>query len=281
MIFGLDFRARERGGPVTSGGLLTVPGTPMRTLDELKRAARIVFCLHGYNVKRSDGQQTLRDLALRFAQQGDAALVAVTWPGDSWARFASYPFEGRDADDTAASLARFITEHIAPLTELAFVSHSLGARVVFETIDRLPRGRFVLGQVCVMAPAIDNDSLAHEGMYREATTLTKRVAVLSSTKDVVLGRAYPLGDFLQWFMYEGERRGVALGYRGPVPHRRSPVPENVIHHPIANGLRPNGQKWNVNHGDYLPSASPKTEQLSAGQYADEVLAGFERPHYPY
>lgn len=273
MIYFLDFRGRNSGGPVLPGRLMTMPGVESGTEDDLRRETRIIFLIHGFNVDRPDGQAALRQLAKALTRSADSAHVAVTWPGDSWAKAAGYPLEGNDADDSARELVRFVERVVQDGTQLSFVSHSMGGRVVMETIRRLPPGRFAVSQVCVMAAAIDDFSLAWGKGYRSAVENSRRVTVLASQSDKVLRFAYPAGDFLQSFLFFWKDvAGRALGLRGPRGRDGAAVPTNVLHTQISDKAR-------VDHGDYISAKPAAPKHIAAAKFADAALAGDPKPAY--
>jgi hypothetical protein len=274
MMYFLDFRARDQGGPVLPGRLMTIEGHAPQSEDDLRHESRMTFLIHGFNVNRPNGQATLARLAASLPTTSVGALVAVSWPGDSWAKFASYPLEGNDADDTAAELARFVDRVALPGTLLSFVSHSLGARVVMGTIKRV-RGRYPVNQVCTMAAAIDDFSLANPRDYGLIAPHVGRIAVLASRKDKVLRLAYPVGDLVQAFLFfRRDRRGGALGYHGPKPSGSHAVPPNVFCVQVPEA------PLEVDHGDYFPGgATPNEQQKRAARFADAVLSGIDRPPY--
>lgn len=267
MTFILDFREANRGGAV-------VPGHLMKgSEDDLRRASKVTFLVHGFNVSRRDGTEKLTRLAGLLPAAADGAVVAVLWPGDHFVRALSYPFEGRDADGSAAMLARYIGQVLRPGTEISFVTHSLGARLAMETVKRLRRRGYVFRQICLMAAAIDDFSLAEPRDYRAATREADRVVVLASRKDRVLRFTYPVADLLQAFLFFWrDTAGVALGFHGPRPARRAPIPPGVYREQIPKS-RGSG------HGDYLPEDQPNPNQRSAAQFADEVLQGRGAPRY--
>lgn len=275
MIYILDFRGSDVGGAVVPGRILQISrlSVPLGTEDDLRLESKITFLLHGYNVSRQSGIDSLLRLAEHLPSAGDGAIVAVLWPGDHWTRGVSYPFEGNDADDSAAELARYIDLNIRRGTELSFVSHSLGARVVMGTVKRLIDEGYPIGQICLMAAAIDDFSLARPDDYRVAVTSAERVAVLASEKDKVLMIAYPIGDLLQSFIFfRKEKIGLALGRRGPKAFSGNAIPNQVYHLQIPNNRK-------SDHGDYIPANPPNMEQLSAAQFADEVLKREATPKY--
>lgn len=278
MIYFLDFRGRNTGGPVLPGRLVAGPAGPAGppgTEDALRLETRIVFLVHGFNVDRQDGQAKLANLAAALSKSAQSALVAVTWPGDSWANAASYPLEGNDADDTARELCRFIDRVVSEGTQLSFASHSLGARVVMETLKRLPPGRFAVSQVCVMAAAIDDFSLAWRKAYRLPVENSGRVSVLASRKDKVLRYAYPAGDILQsFFFFWKDIGGLALGFHGPRGTDGLTVPTNVLHEQIPDAR-------GADHGDYLVAnvQQQNAKHQAAARFADAALAGEPKPTY--
>jgi len=284
MIYLLEFRADDTGGPVVPGRLKVMPNGPEGPVasDLLMLEPRITFLIHGFNVNREEGRTGLGNLAQFLNSALGAAVVAVLWPGDHWLGALSYPFEGRDADDTAAQFARFVGDVVRPLTTLSFVTHSLGARVAMETIERLLGRAYPFDQVCLMAPAIDDSSLASLNAYRTSVGNCSRVAVLSSKEDEVLQYAYPAGDLLQAFIFRDDIAGSALGYHGPRPHDPSgAVPNNVLHWPIDVDR-------NSDHSDYIPEFAPGNgqpgnrthrNQESAANFADQVIGRQPNPQY--
>jgi hypothetical protein len=284
MIYQLEFRKDNTGGPVVPGQLKAMPDGPSGPAAAalLALEPRITFLVHGFNVNRKEGQKGLGNLARFLDAALGAAVVSVLWPGDHWTGAISYPFEGRDADDTAAEFARFVGDVVRRGTSLSFVTHSLGARVAMETIKALPGDAYPVDQVCLMAPAIDDFSLASLNNYRAQVESCRRVAVLSSREDEVLRFAYPAGDLLQAFVFWDDIAGSALGYRGPKSHDPGgPVPGNVIHKAIADGR-------NSDHEDYIPEFPPggkdpddksQCNQESAAEFADQVIGRRPDPDY--
>ncbi len=267
MMFELDFRESNTGGAV-------VPGRLTRgTEDQLRWAGHIVFLLHGFNVDRQEGRDALHALAMRLPSMRDAALVAVLWPGDHWSGALSYSFEGRDADDTGKELARYIVRTLPRGTRISFASHSLGARVILHAMRYLRNYGFRAEQICMMAAAIDDTSLAAPSEYLSACDATRRLTVLASRKDRVLQLAYPAGDWLQSFLFwRREEYGQALGYHGPRARRTNPVPNNVLHYQIADTT-------NVGHTDYMPDTPINRKQEDAAAFCNQVLRGDRLPTY--
>lgn len=136
------------------------------------------------------------------------------------------------------------------------------------------RERNSLRQVCLMAAAIDDFSLADPEEYRKAVALAQRTAVLASRRDKVLKGAYSAGDLLQAFIFLWKDEvGLALGYHGPKPAGEHAIPDEIYHLQSPDGR-------DSDHGDYLPGNFPSLNQRSAAHFADEVLQGAIAPRYP-
>ena len=268
MIYLLDFRTADTGGAVSPGILVTGPG--LGTVHDLRAESQITVLTHGFNVSRPSGTATL--LRLARLMPADGAYLCVLWPGDHFVRVISYPFEGNYADDTAAALSRYIGDTIGRGARISFVSHSLGARVVLETLKRLNQANYTAAQVCLQAAAIDDFSVADPSKYLSTMAKAERVAVLASRGDFVLSLAYPAGDLLQaFFFFRKDVPGLALGFHGPKPFKTTAVPRQVYHEQIGG--------MGVNHGDYFPDEPPTGKQHSAIAFATEVIDGVPQPRY--
>jgi hypothetical protein len=271
MIWHLDVRDKNVGGGVLPARLVYPPGSdPNATLDLLAVQSEIVFLIHGFNVDRIGGQKQLNDFALGLTPLAlglrPSAFVCITWPGDGKIGPAIYPLVGNDADDAGLELAHFIEWAIPGGAKLSFVTHSMGARVAFECIKSLPSG-YSIGQVCVMAAAVDDFGVSEPSVYRAETESAARVAVLASKRDNTLRWAYPLGDFIQSFLFFWKDvNGSALGYHGPRPTHDKPVPGNVEHVQIPTSA-------GVDHSDYLFIGAPSQNEQRALAWAKQALLG--------
>ncbi|HLF29439.1 MAG TPA: alpha/beta hydrolase [Xanthomonadales bacterium] len=271
MNYLLSFRMQKTGGAVVPGQLLV--GAGLGTLDDIALEPQLTFLVHGFNVNRPEGEAALLQLADMLTSSRIGGRVAVLWPGDHWTGPLSYSFEGKDADDTAIELTDWINDH-APEVGINFIAHSLGSRVVLETISRLNGTNRTVPQVCLMAAAVDDDCLSDPAVYLQTGNKIGRLASLSSKKDYVLRFTYPAGDLLQAFLFADDASGLALGYHGARKHQKSKtlVPDNLFDARIPKARK-------AGHGDYLPDSQPNNEQQSAARFADQVIDGVGTPAY--
>lgn len=210
-------------------------------------AGRVILFVHGYNDTLRAARAAYETFALRLVERVREAPVEVLgpnyrfyWPGDSslgLISFISYPVEITDAKASAARLADFLGDLYShpgfPARPLDIVAHSLGARVVLETLTALAETRVldgVLKRVALMAPAVPVEHVAPGGPLYDGARLPDALTILTSEADRVLWLAFPPGDALG----EGGS-GRALGRYGPPPG----LPAR--HEPVAGG---------VGHGDY-------------------------------
>jgi len=296
MIYELSFRSNS--GAVIPGQLRAIGSTDYIAPRDmaLLNHDEITFLVHGFNVEEQPGRTSLASLASSLHAANGGTYVFVLWPGDSPIGPLSYPLtEGHQANDTAVELLRIIESHTAPTTKLNFIAHSLGCRVVLETLRNLSSAtqgkhdHYPVNQVCLMAAAVDDYCLSMPDAYRAAVEKARRIVVLSSVEDEVLKYIYPLGDLIQSFIFFWkETFGLALGYHGPKNYASVqdtfdedeiqvwPIPGNVQSIAID-------AKINVNHGDYLPSDDANSEQRkkqkSAEKIAREVISGEDKLQY--
>lgn len=261
MTWFLDLRADSVGG--NPAREVTVRQDADHCFDigalvEEARGRHVLFGTHGFNVNRSEGIASLSSWS-DYLQLGDDALfVGVLWPGDSrWAPVVDYPFEGGEAVDSGRLLAPFLDQHFTQAVSVSFASHSLGARMVLETIRNLilPVRRLIL-----MAGAIDDNCLIKE--YQDAAAKVNEISVLASRGDYVLKLAFPLGNPLSAIIGRGHPYWQgALGCDGP----DAPAPGNVRYGwQILD-------EWKYGHGDYLdgapPPSTPPVDRPQQGQPA--------------
>ncbi len=249
MTLFLNFRVSPIGGAIAAtpaiqksdAGFALSPVRP-EIFSQLIADRDILFVIHGYNNKQSDGVHALSRLETLLDLPSSAVFVGILWPGDSHAGFISYPVEKPTANLAGQKLAVFCNRELRQAASFSFASHSLGARVVLETIRRLDRET---RSACLMAAAIERTCLEKE--YADAFAKTGHVYVLASEKDLVLRLAFPFGNFFGHVLDPtGNPLSGALGFRGP-PRA------------IGNTVQP----WQIDrtlgyeHGEYLPPSGSK------------------------
>ncbi len=244
----LSTRAHSVGGPVAASVSVIDAdrlGFPTDLTPELVEAVRgrdILFVVHGFNVNQKDGINHL-GYWMDKLDIGNAIPIGILWPGDCFIPiFLDYVVEGHEAIKSGDLLAAFLNKFLTSAASLSFTSHSLGARVVLQTIQGLIPSLTVRRTV-LMAGAIDDTCLTDE--YKVAAARVTELSLLASRKDDVLSMAYPLGNPLQGIIDTGHPyRKAALGREGPDPPN-----------PSAPGLEPD---WMIpddldyGHLDYIP-----------------------------
>ncbi len=190
--------AREKvtGGPVV----------PVRSHDPMPAVSRVVVLVHGYN----NTQRAARASYDAFLANAAGAAVGTFWPvaefywpGDKpWGPFSglSYPLEIKSAQDAAHELCVFLRTLLGPggaPVEVAFVSHSLGGRLLLELLDEARQAgpRLIVPAVCMMAPAVPIRRVDAGGVLRAAAEVARRAIVFHSEHDTVLKWAFRLGQF--------------------------------------------------------------------------------------
>ena len=211
------------------------------------RGRHVLIGTHGYNVNRADGIACLSNWEGLLQLAPASIFVGLLWPGDSvYAHGLDYPEEPKIANDAGEHLiAPFLDANFVDAASISFASHSLGARVVLQTVSKmsLPVRRVVL-----MAGAIDDNCLDTE--YKSAAASVGKISVLASKKDEVLSALFPLGNLIGGIIAEGHPWWhAALGHCGP----SKPRPANFQ----APFEIPSN--WNFGHHNYLqvdPLAPP-------------------------
>lgn len=242
MTWFIDLRALSKGGSCAAEVTLRKSAKAPATLDELLaeiEGRQVLLGTHGFNIDRQEGIESLTAWENLLSLDEQAVFIGVLWPGDSrWLPVLDYPIEGEEAMESARLLAPFLDQHFNRAAGLSFVSHSLGARMVLETISNLEREQ--IERLILMAGAIDDNCLNHE--YKAAARKVREISLLVSPCDRVLQLAFPLGNPLAGIISRGHPYWhSALGYSGPDT-------------PYVSNLRPGWlipKTWNYGHGDYL------------------------------
>ena len=246
----LDVRLNSVGGPLAASVAVNqgINIGNYQSLDISQFSAdingrHVLIVSHGYNVNRQDGIACLSNWEGLLQLPAPSVFVGILWPGDSiWAHGLDYPEEPRIANDAGALLGPFIDAHFTKAASVSFASHSLGARVVLQTISKMQSR---VRRAMLMAGAIDDNCLDTE--YQAVAASVEKISVLASKKDEVLSALFPLGNFVGGIIAEGHPWWhAALGHTGPANpkpgHFQSPyqIPNN----------------WGYGHHDYLRIDAP-------------------------
>jgi pimeloyl-ACP methyl ester carboxylesterase len=241
MTLFIDLRASANGGLCAPGAMVWENGDVQVSEGDFAEKVRgrdLVLATHGFNVDRDHGIRSLSGWEGLCTLPGNFLFIGVLWPGDSrYLPVLDYPAEGDEAITSGRHLSAFLNEHAAGAASFSFVSHSLGGRVILETLAGLnrPARRLVL-----MAGAIENNCLVRE--YRDAAGKAEKIHVLASRADWVLHYAFPLGNPVgQLLMHGHPYFRTALGRDGPA----QPIP------PEQQGAVWQ-IPWDYVHSDYLP-----------------------------
>jgi len=214
----LDVRVNAGGGPLAKTVAVnewdgqTYQSMPLSDLQNGIRGKNVLIATHGFNVNRQDGINSLSfwESLLQLGPVG--IFVGLLWPGDSvWLHALSYPEEPRIADDAGQLVGPWIEQNLADAASISFASHSLGARVVLETIAMMTRR---VRRCTLMAGAIDDNCLNTE--FQKTAGSIGEISVLASKKDAVLADAFPIGNILGGIIAAGHPWfQTALGRSGP------------------------------------------------------------------
>lgn len=246
MTWFLDLRVQAKGGGVARQAAVYQDDV-LKDASDLKEAARnrdVLIVTHGFNVSREAGRQALSSWETWLSAPASILYVAVLWPGDSaWIPAIDYPIEGNEAISSGKLLADFVTTNfIGNAASLTMVSHSLGARVLLQTLRGIA-GKTRVRWLLLMAGAIDDTCLSDE--YADAAQVVDRIAVLASHHDEVLQLAFPAGNFFAGIVTRGSPYWhAALGRDGPA----SPLDGKIRSGWEISDL------WTYGHHNYLAQA---------------------------
>jgi Alpha/beta hydrolase of unknown function (DUF900) len=250
MTLFLDVRASTIGGGLTTYVAIN-QGTNISNYQSLEKAQllsdiqgrHILIGIHGFNVSRPNGIACLSNWESLLQLNSPSVFVGLLWPGDSvWAHGLDYPDDARIANEAGELIAPFLDANFGGAASLSFASHSLGVRVVLETISKMSRP---VRRVTIMAGAIDDNCLNTE--FKPAAAKIGEISILASKKDEVLSAIFPLGNLFAGILAAGHPWWHAgLGHQGP----SNPWPGNLQAPFEIPDL------WKYGHGDYLRIDGP-------------------------
>ena len=212
------------------GGKLLNPGQFHGQLPSALARRTCLVLVHGFN--NSDSGAATAYFAFRKRERAlfnsvdkdafEAQFGDTFWPGDAqWGFFDKldfliYPTAVHTAVDAAKDLDALIAT-LPNLERVDFIAHSLGARVVLETIELLRKRTLPkVGRVVLMAPAVPSEMLEPGGRFFDLLMQLWaegiEIRVLHSLDDKVLHWAFPPGQSLAGRTEASQR---ALGRYGP------------------------------------------------------------------
>lgn len=261
----LDLREQPEGGEL-------LPDVRQIPLPDVYGRSEAVILIHGFNNHRAEaeeayygfrGKQYERSAPDLVPRGLEKLLADVFWPGDAawwgwldYADFLVYPAAVGTSKDAAPRLARHLNA-IPTLRVVHFIGHSLGCRVVLETIDQLRQnGGPAVGKVCLMAAAVPLEKVKTGGSLAAAVEHCAEVRVLHSDDDWVLGDTFPPGQSLA-----GAGEGnfpQALGLNGAVG-----VAGRIESFDITN----------ARHGDYWGHSGEAPCEIAADKIAEFFCFG--------
>lgn len=231
------------------GGTVRAPCDAQWAAGRERPQKDLLVLVHGFNNNRREAQDAY--IAFRARQKApidtqgrerlEAMLGDAFWPGDAELAgpadlldFLVYPATISRAKETADALSTYLRER-KDVLNLNLVGHSMGCRVVLETIRRLladPGFRTPIRKVCLMAAAVPTEAVLPGGALAPALLAAEQVQILFSPHDVVLSGAFPLGQTAAGDGFWPE----AIGRKGNVPLS----PGHVIREEVPD----------AGHGDY-------------------------------
>jgi hypothetical protein len=252
----LDVRLNPVGGNLAASVAIS-QGTSISDYQGLDRdqlltdirGQNVLIGTHGFNVNRADGIACLSNWEGLLQLNRPSVFVGLLWPGDSiWAHGLDYPEEPRIANDAGLLIALFLDATFADAASISFASHSLGARLVLQTMSRM---NLPVRRAMLMAGAIEDNCLDKE--FARAEAKVGKISVLASKKDEVLSGLFPLGNLIGGIIAEGHPWWhAALGHCGP----SKPKPNN-FESPFEIPAN-----WNYGHHDYLRIDPPPVPAIA-------------------
>jgi hypothetical protein len=251
MTYFIDLRADDRGGnPVADVSDIRVHSYPVASTNaeaELLTAAAgrdLLLATHGFHVNRPDGMERLTHWNKWIVPGPSGFFAGVLWPGDSkWVPFLDYPAEGNEAIRSGELLGEYLTQKFGVTRSVSFASHSLGARMVLQTIQTIVNWKAAirLGSLTMMAAAIDDTALNSE--YAQAAEAMLRISNLASERDDVLKWAFTVANPVAGIVTRGEPYWHgALGRYGPNPPNQ---PAQLIQ------TKTIPDQWDFGHDSYI------------------------------
>ncbi len=216
MFSTISYRASVTGGGVKD------PALPPQ--NPLNGNQHVILLLHGYNNNEAQALASYNQFLSKLGGAVPAYVVGIYWPGDNWEGPVYYMQSMAHVRQVAALLARDIYNAAANTRylQIDMVAHSLGNRLVLETMKRLQAlmaqsattgnahaPALVIGNMAFMAGAVPISYLGDARPLYDAITGFGKTLSLYSHKDLVLHYGFLRGESL---LEEG-MLPIALGRR--------------------------------------------------------------------
>jgi hypothetical protein len=215
---------RDQGGPVAAA---MVDGDRLAASGAL----HILLLVHGFNNSRQDAEKSYAIFSnhilpgLTRSRVGPDAIAQFHWPGDESVGFLPRAVGYATDLERAFTAAQRLAQFLATLTRLrggetplniTFVGHSLGCRLILESLRQLPAASApnvpVIGLMAAAVPV----ELAKRGtpIFRTGNP-PRQLLKFCSEADEVLYLAFPLGQYAAYQSgVESAAYGEAMGRFG-------------------------------------------------------------------
>jgi len=192
-------------------------------VETLRDKVRVCFYVHGYNVSPPEGKESFDRLLenVRREARVDSRLSVpaldgaeawrVYWPAfarlarDRWTLSAlTYPLHARQVEDWAEVFASYLDSEFgkrnATPAEVTFVGHSLGCRLILETLRyklQYKHRNWTVRSVLFMAAAVPVSLLEFDARLCRAVLVPELRFVAYSPADLVLQLAFRFGQMFE------------------------------------------------------------------------------------
>ena len=273
------------------------PRLTLASWDEVRATVQgkhVCFLVHGFNVDRDRGYTSF-GVAAQEMQPGGPLLtlgtppgpqdllapgidvvIPVLWAGD-WYLPINYPLLLPDARLTGRHFAEFIASSASQMSRVSFVSHSMGARVVLETVQQTMAASKRTGnpapifETAILTAAAVSDEVLDDPNYVDAVAAIEQFVVVSSRADTVLSGDFPAGNAAEQAMWPRDPGAdAALGRYGPRLKSGSAALKKTRWFEVPQGADPRG---NLDHNDYFPWPWKPVESYPNGWSAKRVCVG--------
>jgi len=256
------------------------------------RGKHVCFLVHGFNVDRDAGYSGFGAAAQEMGPGGALLIrnppldlfipdvdfaIPMLWAGDGILPL-NYPFLLGAIRTTGRNFAQFITGAKLACDRISFVTHSMGARVVLESVQQ----SVMAAQKGFKMPSIDHiifnagaasDEVLDDPDYAAAVDAVHNFVVVSSRADTVLSGAFPAGNAVEQALWKNDPgANDALGRYGPRLKPGSKALGKTRWFPMpAAGRDPTYTP--PNHGNYFPTPWTPAQNYPNGWAEDPVIIG--------